>query len=175
MRVGAGAGAVAAMRSGQIDAIALLDPTIHVLEAAGDIVPVVDTRTDAGMKYVYGDDYAAGVIYGRSEFIDANPQTVQAVVNAMVRALQWLTRATPDEIVATVPPDYYGEQRDQYRAALLKNLAALSRDGLMTPAAAQNVLAVLKGFDPAVQAARSIDLSATYDNRFVLAAPKRAP
>ena len=50
--VGATAGAVAAMKKGEIDAISNLDPVIARLEASGDMVTVVDTRTAKGMKDV---------------------------------------------------------------------------------------------------------------------------
>ena len=42
--VGAGSGAVAAMRSGQIDAISNLDPVITLLQRSGDLKIVSDTR-----------------------------------------------------------------------------------------------------------------------------------
>ncbi len=172
--VGATAGAVAAMQKKHIDAIANLDPVMNLLEVSGDIVTKIDTRTLEGQKYVYGADYAAGVIYTREDFVKKNPQTVQAVVNAMVRALRWIQKATPEQIVATVPPEFYGEQKAMYRVALGKNFNAISPDGTMTMAAAQNVFNVLKTFEPSVQAAGSkIDLSRTFDNRFVIEAQKK--
>src|SRR5436190_11364221 len=58
--VGATAGAVAIMKRGEIDAISNLDPVISMLEAGGDIVPVIDTRTAKGMQDVYAGAYAAG-------------------------------------------------------------------------------------------------------------------
>lgn len=172
--VGATAGAVAAMQKKQIDAIANLDPVMNLLEVGGDIVTKVDTRTLEGQKYVYGADYAAGVIYTREDFVKKNPQTVQAVANAMVRALRWIQKATPEQIVATVPPEFYGEQKAMYRVALGKNFNAISPDGTMTMAAAQNVFNVLKTFEPSVQAAGGkIDLAKTFDNRFVAEAQKK--
>jgi NitT/TauT family transport system substrate-binding protein len=172
--VGSTSGAIAAMQKQQIDAIANLDPVINMLEVGGDIVTKVDTRTIEGQKYVYGIDFAAGVIYSREDFIQKNPATMQAVTNAMVRALRWIQKATPEQIVATVPPEYYGEQKAMYRVALGKNFSAFSPDGMMSMAAAQNVLNVLKSFEPSVQqAAGKIDLSRTFDNRFVIEALKK--
>jgi NitT/TauT family transport system substrate-binding protein len=171
--VGATAGAVAAMQKKNIDAMANLDPVTNLLEVEGSMVAKVDTRTLEGQKYVYGADYAAGVIYAREEFIQKNPQTVQAVVNAMVRALRWIQKATPEQIVATVPPEYYGEQKAMYRVALGKNIPTMSPDGSMTMAAAKNVYNVLKTFEPSVQAAASIDLGKTFDNRYVVEALKK--
>ena len=172
--VGATSGAVAAMQKKNIDAIANLDPVMNLLEVNGDIVTKVDTRTLEGQKYVYGADYAAGVIYSREDFIQKNPQTVQAVVNAMVRALRWIQKATPEQIVAVVPPEYYGENKAMYRVALGKNFNAISPDGAMSMAAAQNVYSVLKTFEPSVQQAEGkIDLARTFDNRFVVEALKK--
>ncbi|HVO89422.1 MAG TPA: ABC transporter substrate-binding protein, partial [Casimicrobiaceae bacterium] len=50
---GAGGGAVAIMQRGEIDAMSNLDPVISMLEAGGDFVPVIDTRTSKGMQEVY--------------------------------------------------------------------------------------------------------------------------
>ena len=76
--VGATAGAVAIMKRGEIDAIANLDPVISMLEAGGDIVPVIDTRTPKGMQDVYGGAYAAGCIYVPVDFAKKYPNTAQA-------------------------------------------------------------------------------------------------
>src|SRR5512140_957533 len=101
--VGAGAGAVAALEKGEIDALSNLDPVVTQLESTGKFVSVVDTRTEKGMKEVYGGDYMAAVIYVTDEFVKKNPNTVQAVVNAMVRADKWIAKATPQEIVDLMP------------------------------------------------------------------------
>ncbi len=172
--VGATSGAIAAMQKKQIDAIANLDPVINMLEVGGDIVAKVDTRTIEGQKYVYGIDFAAGVIYTREDFIQKNPATVQAVVNAMVRALRWIQKATPEQIIAAMPAEYYGEHKAMYRVALGKNFNAISPDGMMNMAAAQNVHNVLRSFEPSVQqAGNKIDLTRTFDNRFVIEALKK--
>ena len=96
--VGAGAGAVAIMKRGEIDAMSNLDPVISQLESDGTVVPVIDTRTEKGMQEVYGGAYAAGCIYAPVEFVKKNPNTAQAVVNAMVRALRFIQNidARPD-------------------------------------------------------------------------------
>ena len=83
---GAGSGAVAAMEKGEIDGMSNLDPVISQLEATGKYVAVADSRTEKGMQEIYGGDYLASCIYVNSDFIKKNPNTTQAVVNAMVRA-----------------------------------------------------------------------------------------
>lgn len=173
--LGGAASAVAAMQQRRVDAIVNVDPVITRLEASGDLVVAVDTRTPQGQRAIYGDDYAAAVMFAREPFVRQHPQTVQAVVNAMVRALRWLQRATPQQVASVMPPEFQGGDPALYRAALEKNLAAYSPDGLMSPAAAASVLRLLRGFEPAVQqAGERIDLKRSYDNRFVLEAQRQA-
>ena len=164
--VGAGSGAVAAMEKGEIDALVNLDPVITQLESTGKFVSVVDTRTERGMKEIYGGDYHASVIYTTPEFIQKNPNTVQAVVNAMVRANRWIAKATPQQIVDLMPDEYKAGNPSLYKEGLLKNMIGYSEDGLMTMRAAQNVYKVLEQFEPSVKAAGRMDLSQTFDNAF---------
>ena len=169
--VGAGAGAVAAMDKGEIDAVSNLDPVITQLESTGKFVAVADSRTEKGMKDYYGGDYLASCIYANEDFVKKNPHTTQAVVNAIVRANRWIAKATPEQIMAVVPDAYMAGSRSIYKAALLKNMVGYSADGQMNMKAAQNVYAVLKQFEPSVIAAgASINLAATFENSFALKA-----
>jgi len=162
--VGATAGAVAIMKKGEIDAMSNLDPVIAMLEADGTVVPVVDTRTAKGMQEVYGGAYAAGSIYAPVDFAKKYPNTAQAIVNAMVRALRFIQSSTPDQIVDAVPKEYYTD-RALYKAALEKNLEGFRHDGFIGPDASQNVYRDLKSFDPGVQSA-TVDLSKTTNMTF---------
>jgi NitT/TauT family transport system substrate-binding protein len=162
--VGATAGAVAIMKRGEIDAMSNLDPVIALLEQSGDFVAVVDTRTAKGMQEVYGGAYAAGCIYVPVDFAKKYPNTAQAIVNAMVRALRFIQASTPDQIVAAVPPEYYSD-RALYKAALEKNLETYKHDGFIGAEAGQNVLRDLKSFDPTVQNA-TVDVAKTVNMTF---------
>jgi NitT/TauT family transport system substrate-binding protein len=171
--VGAGAGAVAAMEKGDIDAMSNLDPVTSQLEASGKFVAVADSRTEKGMQEIYGGDYLASCIYATDDFIRKNPNTTQAVVNAMVKALRFIAKATPEQIMAVVPESYMSGNRSLYKAALLKNMIGYSLDGQMSLKAATNVYKVLKQFEPSVIAAgNSINLAATFDNSFAVKAAK---
>jgi NitT/TauT family transport system substrate-binding protein len=165
--VGTGAGAVAAMEKGELDAISNLDPVLTQLESTGKFVAVADSRTEKGMKDIYGGDYHASVIYITDEFIKKNPNTVQAVVNAIVRADKWIAKATPQEIVDLVPAEYKAGNPSLYKEGLLKNMIGYSENGELSMKAAQNVYKVLRQFEPSVMAAGNIDLQATFDNSYV--------
>jgi len=169
--VGATAGAVAIVKRGEIDAISNLDPVVSQLESDGTIVPVIDTRTAKGMQDVYGGAYAAGSIYAPVDFAKKYPNTAQAVVNAMMRALRFIQTSTPDQIVAAVPAEYYTDKA-LYKAALEKNLEGFKHDGVIGMDAAQNVYRDLKSFDPGVQSA-NVDLARTVNMTFAQKAAQK--
>jgi NitT/TauT family transport system substrate-binding protein len=165
--VGAGAGAVAALEKGEIDALSNLDPVITQLESTGKFVAVADSRTEKGMKDIYGGDYMASVIYLNSDYLKKYPNTVQAVVNAMVRADKWIAKATPQQIVDLMPNEFKAGNPSLYKEGLLKNMIGFSENGMMSMKAAENVYKVLVKFEPSVQKAGKMDLSKTFDNSFV--------
>jgi NitT/TauT family transport system substrate-binding protein len=164
--VGTSAGAIAAVRSGQIDAIINSDPVMTTLESAGDVVPVAETRTTEGTMKALGGPYPEAGLYSMAAFIEKNPHTVQAITNAIVKAEKWLTKASPDDVANAVPKEYLLGDRELYMNAFKKMRDALSPDGRMTAEGAKTVYDVLAAFLPNVKGAK-IDLAATYDNRFV--------
>ena len=165
--VGTGAGAVAALEKGELDGLVNLDPVLTQLESTGKFVTLYDTRNEKGMKDVYGGEYMAAVIYVTDEFVKKNQNTVQAVVNAMVRADKWIAKATPQEIVDLMPNEYKSGNPSLYKEGLLKNMIGFSENGEMSMKAAENVYKVLNQFEPSVMAAGKIDLASTFDNSFV--------
>jgi NitT/TauT family transport system substrate-binding protein len=157
---------IAAMTSGQIDAVSNLDPMIAKLEKMGAVVLIADTRTAKGTEAVFGSaDMPAGALYAPLSFIQKNPNTVQALTNAMVRALLWIQKATPDDVVKTVPPEYLLGDKDTYVASFIKLKDAYSPDGMFTEAGAQNTLKYLAAFNPAIKPA-DIKLAQTFDNSY---------
>jgi NitT/TauT family transport system substrate-binding protein len=164
--VGGGPGAVAAVKNSQVDAIAHLDPVISKLEADGDIKVLVDTRTEAGTKALFGGTNPAAVLYLKKEFADANPVTTQRLVNGLYAALQWLAKATPTEVADTVPPEYLLGDRALYEAAVKASLPSYSRTGIVTKDGMDSVYATLKQLDPEFKD-KSVDLSKTFIDTFV--------
>ncbi|BBU27709.1 ABC transporter substrate-binding protein [Burkholderia sp. THE68] len=164
--VGAGAGAIAALQSGQIDAIANLDPVMTKLDRAGDIRIVSDTRTLADTVKVFGGNMPAGCLYASQSFITKNPNTTQALTNAMVRALKWLQTASGKDLISTVPEGYLLGDRALYLDSWQHVKEALSPDGLMPADGPTTSLKTLQAFDETVKG-KPIDLSKTWTNDFV--------
>lgn len=169
--VGSSAGAIAAARSGQIDALMSNDPVATVLQDSGDLFPLAVMRDPASTRATLGGDYPEASVYTTREFAAKYPRTVQAVTNAILQAERWMAQATPEQVAAAVPTQYALADKDVFARAYANMHNCISRDGLMTDAAAHTVHDVLAAFDPGVGKA-SIDLKATYDNRFVENADK---
>jgi len=163
--VGAGPGAVAAMRSGQIDAISNLDPVITLLQRSGDLRIVSDTRIVAEADKAFGGPMPAGCMYAPQAFIDKNPATVQALANAIVRADKWIQGAGPADIVKAVPESYLLGDRAVYIDAFLASKGALSPDGLFPAEGAATALRALQSVDESMKSAQ-VDLAATWTNDF---------
>jgi len=164
--VGTGAGAIAAMKSGQIDAISNVDPVMTKLEQDGAIKLVADTRTYKGTIAVWGAPLPAGCLYAPIEFVRKNPNTVQALTNAIVRADKWLANAAPQDILKTVPENYLLGNKALYLFSYGKIKEALSPDGSISDAGAKATLKALATFDPKIKAGE-IKLDQTYTNEFV--------
>ncbi|GEO15050.1 ABC transporter substrate-binding protein [Microvirga aerophila] len=164
--VGSGASGVAAMQKGEIDIISHLDPVIAKLESDGDIVVLIDTRTEAGTRALFGGSNPAATLYSKKDFIDANPVTTQRLVNAFVKSLKCLQTAKPEDVADTVPPEYHLGDKALYIKAVQNSLESYSRTGIVPPDGMTSVMDMLKQLDPELKDAK-IDLAATFDDRFV--------
>jgi len=164
--VGTGAGAIAAMKNGQIDAISNADPIMTKLELDGAIKVIVDWRTVKGTEQTFGGQLPAATLYAPAKFVRENPNTVQALTNAIVRANKWLAAASATDVLRVVPEAYLLGDRALYLFAFDKVKEAFSRDGLISEAGAKATLKILADYNPKIVPAE-IRLADTYTNEFV--------
>jgi NitT/TauT family transport system substrate-binding protein len=165
--VGTGPTAVAAVRSGELDAISGVEPTMSLLERSGDIKIVVETISDKGVREIFGGTMPAATLYSRVKFIEENPNTVQALTNAIVRALLWLQSASTDDVMKLVPEDYLLGDPALYRAAFERLRSSYSRDGMIPKKGVDNAYKVLLAHNTAVRRAPVLWINETYTNAFV--------
>jgi len=163
--VGVGASVIAAMKSGQIDAVSNVDPMMTKLELDGDIRIVADTRSVKGTQEIWGAPLPAGVLHASIEFVQKNPNTVQALANAIVRADKWIAKASATDVAKVVPEAYLLGDRALYLFSYDKVKEAISPDGLISDAGAKATVRALAAFDPNIKPAE-IDLARTYTNEF---------
>ena len=170
--VGNAAGALAALRSGQIDAMSNTDPVMTMLEQKGDIKIISDTRTLKGTLELFGGPMPAACFYTHAEFVQKNPNTCQALANAIVHALKWLQTAGPSDIIKTVPESYLLGDRALYLASFNKVREAISPDGMMPEEGTRTALRALASFEPSVKSDKIV-LGKTYTNDFARRAKER--
>jgi len=170
--VGTGAGALTALRSGQIDAMCNTDPVMTMLEQKGDVRIISDTRTLKGTQEVFGGPMPAACFYTHTEFVKANPNTCQALANAIVHGLKWLQTAGPSDIIKTVPESYLLGDRGLYLASFNKVREAIALDGVMPEDGPKTALKALASFEPSVKPEK-IDLAKTYTNEFARRAKEK--
>lgn len=163
--VGAGASAVAAIKQKQVDVISHLDPVTSKLEADGDVVALIDTRTEAGTKALFGGSNPAAVLYLKGDFAEKNPVTTQKLVNALVKALKWLETATPEQVADLVPAEYHLGDKPLYLRSVKNSLESYSRTGVSTPEAMKSMYDALKLLDPEM-ASSNVDLGKTFIESF---------
>jgi NitT/TauT family transport system substrate-binding protein len=135
---------------------------------ADDAVKIlVDTRTEEGTRAVFGGTNPAAVMYLKSDFVKANPNTVQALTNAFMKTLKWLEKATPEEIAATVPEEYWLGDKALYLAAVKASLPTYSKTGIIPAEGMNSTLKFLETTEPAAFKDAKIDLGRTFDPSFV--------
>lgn len=172
--VGSSSAAVAAMRSGQIDAFVNLDPVIATLEKDDIIRIVEDTRIVEESDKLFGGPMVAGCLYAPTRFIKENPDIVQGLTNAVVRADRWLAKATAEDIVKAVPESYFLGNKEIYLAGFMKNRPALSKDGRIPDGAPEISFKSLQIVNPRLANFKP-DFKAVYTNKFVEEAHKKYP
>jgi NitT/TauT family transport system substrate-binding protein len=170
--VGTAAGALAALRSGQVDAISNTDPVMTMLEQKGEVKIISDTRTLKGSAEVFGGPMPGACLYAPLDFMRRNPNTWHALANAIVHGLKWLQTAGPGDIVKTVPESYFLDDRAIYLASFNKVRESISLDGIIPDEGPRTALQALASFDASIKPDR-IDLAKTFTNVFALRAKER--
>lgn len=164
--IGAGANVISAVDQGRVDVISQTDPAVTILERDGKVKVIAETRTPEGTEKIFGGPMPAASLYAPVEFVKKNPNTVQALTNAMVRALIWMQDASPQQILATVPEAYLLGNKAMYLFAYNNVKTAYSKDGLFSEAGAKTTLKALASFNPKLKP-EDIKLADTYTNEFV--------
>ncbi|NCW02245.1 MAG: ABC transporter substrate-binding protein, partial [Betaproteobacteria bacterium] len=163
--VGTGAGAVTALRSGQIDAISNVEPVMTMLEQSGDIRIIADMRSMKGTQAFLGGPMPAACLYAPLGFVQKHPNTAQALAAAIIRANRWIDQVGPSELIRTVPESYLLGDRGIYLATFGAIRDSISKDGLFSPEGSKTALRLLESSTPKWDSSK-VDLAKTYTNEF---------
>lgn len=163
--VGTATGAVSAIRSGQIDAICNIEPIMTQLELKGDIKIIADSRSLRGTQAIFGGGMPGACLFAQTDYIQKNRWVIQAMSNAIVRALKWLQAAGPRDLIRGMPEANLLGDRGLFLAVYQNTRESLSLDGLTNDEAAKLSLKVMGNFDSAVKVDR-LDVTKAYTNMF---------
>ena len=167
VKAGAGQTFIAAIDNGGIDAGMTTDPTAAKLISTGKGKVLLDMRTEAGARAALGGLYPASSLYMDCAWVQAHPEQVQKLANALVKTLRWIKAHTPAEIAAKMPAEYAAGDPALYAKAVGDSIGMFNGDGVMKADGAQNVLDVLSQFSPNVKGKKDqVDLSKTYTTAY---------
>src|ERR1044071_4240749 len=125
--IGLAATAIAAMEQGTVEAAVMLDPAVTLLQGKNkDLKILTDTRTQKDTLAVFGGEYPGGALYTKSDWIGKHPKETQALANALVATLKWIHSHSPEEVMAKMPADFVGANKDLYLAALKNTIPMYS-------------------------------------------------
>ena len=172
IEVNARADVSASLQMGQLDVICHTDPMMTMLEQRGEASVIVDTRTLKGTTELFGGVLPSSCLYATQDFMRKNPQTVQTLCDAVVRALKWLQTAGPGDILKTVPEAHLAGDRALFLAAFERSREGISPDGLMPDAGARTARRALWTLGT-IARPELIDLSQAYTNEFALRAKEK--
>ena len=164
--VGAGDTFIAAMQQGRIDAGMTTEPTISRLISSGVGKVLVDLRSPQTTQDALGGPYPFICVFMKNDYVNSHKATVQKLVNAYTKTLQWMHAHTPAEIADKMPTDYYANNKSLYVTALQNQIGIFSADGKMPDGGPQFVLTTENETNTTVKG-KTIDLNSTYTNEFV--------
>ena len=126
-----------------------MEPMTSAIEETGLVTTLYDLTSREGTTKALGAAYPGQSILMAPKFIAAHPDTVQHLVNAMVRAMRYINSHPAEEIAAHLPVEYF---KSANRAAELKyvqkTLPSFARgDFSFTPAAVNLVIASIQATD----------------------------
>jgi NitT/TauT family transport system substrate-binding protein len=154
---------VAALKNGEADLVVAPTPDGNYYEAQGVATVFADLTTVEGTKKYFGTLFPSATVYMTAERAGANPEIAQHLATAFACTLKWINTHSPEEILAVIPGEISGKDRDSYFRTLKEELPMFATDGRMPEEGAEKEGKVLSEFNPKYKSVRIED---TYTNKF---------
>jgi NitT/TauT family transport system substrate-binding protein len=170
--VGAGATAIAALTSGAAQCVMTTQPTVTAIEKKNIGFSAVDLATTTGATAALGGDWPSAGVLARTDWVTANKDTVQKVVDALVETMHWINTHSAADIANALPAAFTSNSlvsKDDYITALTQDKGQFLPDGIMPAGGPKVILDTEKitGTDTS-----KVDLGTTFTNEFAIAANK---
>lgn len=110
----ASSGYAAAIASGSLQGAVATNPWSAKMLADNGAVVIVDGTDAAVIEKIIGSaSYELFTVITSDALIQSDPELVQKAVNAMVKAMQWMETATPEQIAEKLTPLFDGAQEGE--------------------------------------------------------------
>lgn len=100
----------------RVDVLSFMEPMTSAILDTKKVSVLYDLTSRAETVKAFGAPWPSHSLFLSAAFIEKNPETVQHLVNALVRALRFADSHTPEEIVAKLPASFFATSD---RAAVL--------------------------------------------------------
>lgn len=167
VEVGSSLGVVDALRAGAVDAVCNLDPIMFGLEQRNEIRLLGEARTLLSSRKLLGGAVPGACLWARSDYLQKQPELVQALSDAVVHGLKWLQTAGLTDILKTVPASHWEADRTIYLGAFEKLRESYALDGVFAPEAVANAWHAYNRLPDRHVGSRPV-LASTYTNSFAM-------
>lgn len=170
--VGGGPTMPAALGGGRVDAALGNDPFATQLVNDGRAVALIDLYDPAAARKTTGfSAYCWTGALTRGDMIANKPQTVQKVVNALVRAQKWMLKHAPMDVAKALPDDMRLLDAAKWVLGYTHSRTAFTDHGEVSPESVHAVIETNAYFAETKSGAK-IDEAKLFDNSFVEKANK---
>ncbi len=155
------------LKNGEADFVIAPEPDASSYLAQGVAAPFADLYSVEGTRKALGSVFPSSVLYMSADYVKANPELAQHLVNALVRTLKYINTHSAAEIKKSVPDIVSGEAKDP--KVLDEGVKMFATDGLMPPDAAAMEAKVVFVLFPQY---KNVKIEQTFTNEFVAKALK---
>src|SRR5271166_6136366 len=153
----------AQLKSGDADAIVAHEPDATLYEQQHAAFRLAEVTSPEDTRRNLGNLFPTTSLYLRNDYVRANPETVQHLVNAFTKSLRFINSHSADEIYAKLPPEALKKAKE-YRAVLGRDKPMFQTDGRIDRADAAKLLEIMSELQPKY---KSVKLEETSTNQFV--------
>jgi NitT/TauT family transport system substrate-binding protein len=170
------------LKDGKVDIMTFEEPISSNLLGTGLATTLYDLSSGTKTAKVLGAPFPAQSLIMSPEYIKQHPDTVQHLVNALVRSMRFINAHNADEIAAKLPADYFaGKDRAAEVKLIRDTLGTFAHSYAFTPAEVKLAtdINLSSGFDKSVEGRwratgdkSKVRADELYTNRFVEKAMK---
>ena len=165
------------LKDGKVAVMTFQEPVTSALLESNMVSTLYDLNSKASTTKVLGAAFPAQSLLMAPKYIEAHPDTVQHLVNALVRTMRFVNKHTAEEIAERLPPDYFDKDRLTKIKFIRNTLPTYAKgDYSFSPAAVKLVVDAIQASDfdkseegqwRATGENSKVKADRLYDNRFV--------